>query len=559
MKSKVFVRAISSLLCVLMLVPAFASCNKNEEAEDTTETTAPATTTDSGASDEFDINAIINSSDYVMVVTEGNSDYVIVYPAGGELEKAAAESLKEKIEVDTGAIVELRDDTSPETEKEILIGQTNRKADDGILSGIKVNDYIVKASGKKILVGAYNVEGFEMAWKRVMIALNVTEANGQMYAYFKSDYSYQRNGDYTADDLTVNGISISKYTVVYGDDLEKSIAEHVQLMIQSACGYVLPIKKSANASEAGEFEILVGSNTGRAAANLTTDNTYEFKTADKALVLYYTNNRSGKQIADELEAAIEALIKDGKSELKDIAISGTVAAAGTGAIIASMNFDGITAGDTEAVLNATGINVLYENAWSFPDKKLAVITTDGKLALNGGGTAYELFSSAKLSGVKNFTLQFDLSVTSLGVMEILLAKENSAYSSVVANSVMFRNFSTSSASSGWTNGTSNLGYLTQHLSGSTKTPIGPQQTNIGDSAAFGKTYKVVIEVETGASISVSIFDGSNQVGATRTVKATDGTLVDTISSISIRLENAPVILDNIILSDGNYVDFLSAN
>ena len=226
-----------------------------------------------------------------------------------------------------------------------------------------------------------------------------------------------------------------------------------------------------------------------------------------------------------------------------------------GDVVYSQNFDSLSAStDTDAVLAAAGFNVVYEKAWSTPSK-YAEITADGKLKLNGGGTAYEIVSNETLAGVNEFTLQFDANIESLGVMEILFTKTHTDYSAIECNSVMFRGFASAAENAEWNDSCNYLGYLIQYINAGTKANMGVKQTNIGDSSAFGKTYKVVIEVNIGESISVSIYDGTTKVGETRTATAADGTLVENVNSICIRLQKAPITVDNIVMSVGSYSDY----
>ena len=272
--------------------------------------------------------------------------------------------MQAKIEMDTGAVMEVVDDSVAEKEKEILIGATNRTADDGILDGVRYNDYIVKAVGNKLVADAYTSDCLEMAWKRVIIALNVTECDGKLYAYYEADYSYRREAQYTPDSLTVNGKSISEYVIVYGNDDDLSVAEYVQLMIGSACGDMLPIKKSTNASEAAVNEIVIGVNTGREAAVIETENTYEVKTVGDTLVFYYTNLRAGKHSVDEYEDKLGKLIDDSNRattvEIKELAIGGKVSAVSAGDVLYSQNFNNVAlTADTSTALSSTAYGTCY--------------------------------------------------------------------------------------------------------------------------------------------------------------------------------------------------------
>ena len=259
----------------------------------------------------------------------------------------------------------------------------------------------------------------------------------------------------------------------------------------------------------------------------------------------------------DYEDKIEELIAGGSTEIKDLLVSGKMSNAGAGDVITSMNFNGMAAStDTAAVLETTGIDMLYENPWSTPSK-YAEITSGGKLKLNGGGTAYEIVSEDKLIGLDAFTLQFDLEVASLGVMEVLFAKSHTAYSAIESNSVMFRNFQSDNVNfDKWTNGTTTLGYLVQYINEGSKTNMGTAPTTVGGASAYGATYKVVIEMVAGESISISIYDKNDvQVGTTTVMTTENGTICDDVNGISIRLQNAPITIDNVIFSVGTYSDY----
>ena len=546
MKKGLFTKELSLLLCLLMLVSVFASCNKNNDTQQETDGTEPVSTT--APSDESNINDILASDDYKVVVTEGVTDYVIVYPAGADTEKAVAESLKAKLEADTGAVIEVKDDTAAEAEKEILIGNTNRTADDTLFNGVKINDYVVKASGDKLLVGAYTVDCYEMAWKRALIALNVTEADGKYYAYFEADYSYQRNGDYTVSDLTVDGNSISKYVIVYGDDLEKTVADSVQLMIQEICGYILPVRKSNLASEAAEFEIIVGDATNRAVAQLETTNTYEFKSIGKSLLFYFTNDGSGKKAVSDYGDALEALVADGTTEIKTLSVTGAISNANAGEVLFSQNFDSVTGTTTDEVLASAGIEVLYTNVWSFADGKYAA-ASNGGLKLNGGWTKYKLLSPTSLVGVDAYTIQMDVTFdyqSSFGNFNVLFGgtAAETKDAETGRSGIQIRNLPNNSSTD------QSQGTDVQYMGVRILKDDGAGAQLYNSGVKLTETNKLVIEIDKTAG-TINVY-----VNGTLLISETNHT-VET-GNICLRMQNTAVTVDNFIVSNGTYVDYQSA-
>ena len=145
-----------------------------------------------------------------------------------------------------------------------------------------------------------------------------------------------------------------------------------------------------------------------------------------------------------------------------------------------------------------------------------------------------------MNGVDAFTLQFDLTTETLGVMEVLLSKNHTAYDSE-SNCVMIRD-----------GGNGNLKYWLQyHKTTDTKKNDIANTAKIVDGG-IGQTYKVVIEVVVGSSMKVSLYDTEGVEVATTTATTN---LYDELSSVSIRLQGAPITVDNIIYSVGSYSDY----
>ena len=566
MKNSLFKKSVSLILCLIMLASVFVSC-KNEDTE-TSDTNAPTTNAPSKSDDEFDINDIISSDSYKMVVVEGATDYVIVYPADSDDDKSAAEALQAKIETDTGAVMEVVDDSVAEVEKEILIGKTNRTADDGILDGVGYNDYIVKAVGNKLVADAYTVDCLEMAWKRVVIALNVTEYEGKMYAYYEAEYFYRREAQYTPDDLTINGKSIGQYVIVYGKDDDLGVAEYVQLMIGSACGDMLPIKKSTDASEAAANEIVIGVNTGRQAAVIETENTYEAKTVDDTLVFYYTNLRAGKHSVSEYEDKLEKFIEDSNGatalEIKELSVSGNVSAVSAGDVLYLQNFNSVAlATDTSTALNSLGWRVMYQNAWGFSNKILTQVVEksagDNAGKLNGGYSMYEIAPASLTANVDKVTIQMDLKFEGDFLNFVILyggVVEGNNYTVMNADTRSIGLYSTTTTGgtasnsivSGSKEKANNLGAC---LVTGNKTIV--DQSTVSSQLKLTDTNKYVIEIDAeNNTVKLSVYEqGATEPG----LVLVDNAYTPTNSGLYLRAQVADTTIDNIVISVGTYAEY----
>ncbi len=570
MKNRLPKKSVSLILCLIMLVSVFVSCK--DEDTGTSDTNTPTTNAPSvGGGDEFDINDIISSESYKMVVVDGATDYVIVYPAGSDDAKAAAEALQAKIEMDTGAVMEVVDDSVAEKEKEILIGATNRTADDGILDGVRYNDYIVKAVGNKLVADAYTSDCLEMAWKRVIIALNVTECDGKLYAYYEADYSYRREAQYTPDSLTVNGKSISEYVIVYGNDDDLSVAEYVQLMVGSACGDMLPIKKSTNASEAAANEIVIGVNTGREAAVIETENTYEVKTVGDTLVFYYTNLRAGKHSVDEYEDKLGKLIDDSNRattvEIKELAIGGKVSAVSAGDVLYSQNFNNVAlTADTSTALSSLGWRVVYQNNWGFSDKILTQVVEksagDNAGKLNGGYSMYEIAPASLTANVDKVTIQMDLKFEGDFLNFVILyggVVEGNNYTAINAATRSIGLYSTTttdgtashSMASGSKEKANNLGAC---IVTANKTIV--DKSSVSSELKLTDINKYVIEIDAeNNTVKLSVYaQGATEPG----LVLVDNEYTPTNSGLYLRAQGADTTIDNVVISAGTYAEYTAA-
>ena len=110
-------------------------------------------------------SSFLYTGDYVFAGEEGYlfdeqnklADYSIVYRDGSDILKSAAEILQAQIREKSGITVAVKSDATPETEREILLGMTNRALSQKHLSqGSSVYDfsYLILTEGKKLLIGS---------------------------------------------------------------------------------------------------------------------------------------------------------------------------------------------------------------------------------------------------------------------------------------------------------------------------------------------------------------------------------------------------------------------
>ena len=242
--------AIALLLCFACCLPMLVACNK-----DTNENQANSTT------DGESTNEIQNiPSDAIPLSALAN--YKLVYADGNCPMSAYKKILKlqEAIKNSYGCELTVKDDYYRGSsifvieEYEILIGQTNRPETAEILKDMKVNDFSVQVSNKKLVVAAYEEEQLVEALDRL---INVISSAPEGY-FFSPEMAFSHTGTYQVDEFVLDGHSISEYTLVYAQNCKygKTICEDIAEMVELKSGYRLNII-SDNKESTGR-EILIG-------------------------------------------------------------------------------------------------------------------------------------------------------------------------------------------------------------------------------------------------------------------------------------------------------------
>ncbi len=140
MNKRLFVVIIIAVVVSLLL----ASCGKEN---------GPAVTTESNGNEGGEKPAEILISDSESI------KFTVIYPdeSAHELSELAKD-LKGNLSSACGGFADLKKDSAPETEYEILLGKTNREASASVYLGITKNQYSVSVSGTKIVLagGCYS-------------------------------------------------------------------------------------------------------------------------------------------------------------------------------------------------------------------------------------------------------------------------------------------------------------------------------------------------------------------------------------------------------------------
>ncbi|MBO7761642.1 MAG: right-handed parallel beta-helix repeat-containing protein [Clostridia bacterium] len=260
MKTK---RILALLLILVMLVPMIAACGMMGPSTPGADgTTAPTTT--AGPTTAPVTKPIPPVVAYQYTAIEGLGDYTIVYPETATyLISDAANALAAAILEATGVNVTVTTDrvevgdTVPATGKEILLGVTNREESIGAL-GLRDRDFFVTYKNERLALLANSEEALLEA---IEFAKTTLLRDGAL-TYVVG--GYHKSAEYTLDDITLLGASISDFTIVR-DSKNIAVAHYIAEAIRALTGISLPVRTVQDAESA--YEILVG-DTGRPATSM---------------------------------------------------------------------------------------------------------------------------------------------------------------------------------------------------------------------------------------------------------------------------------------------------
>ena len=237
-------RAFLVFLALLMIAGSVVGC-KDKKTEDTTETEAEAAT-------DALTKALL--SEYAIVIADGCEDEI----------KSTAEQLKKKMLEITGVEPKVKNDFIKdgsdvcfESEYEILVGLVNRDAAKNFYGDVRENDGGYAMIGKKILLIGRNAEAIKKSFSMFLSDV-LTQADAKETLLVSGETKLAA-GKYDYDKMTLNGVDIQKYKIVYPALYllkERTLANAMVAYLKKLTGYTLVAESDTTA--ATEYEIQIG-------------------------------------------------------------------------------------------------------------------------------------------------------------------------------------------------------------------------------------------------------------------------------------------------------------
>ncbi len=345
-------------LALLMCLAVFASCSKDEPAGKEFTTTAPAPApeptpepTPTPTPDEFTGIKVDMLSQYAVVYPENAADEI------AEAAKGIAKALNDKfgtaVTQKNDYVVDLPNSTQKVGEFEILVGSTNRDETAEYAKTLGYRQYGFALIGKKLVIAGYSdAETLLAIDKFVNEYIANAVADEEMFFEDGDKQSFKVESQNNHADITIGGVSISEYRIVYPTDakLEKALATRIAKTLAADCA-ILPEVVADSEAYADGYEILVGK----------TNRTYTLPTDMSAGTGYV--GTTGKLVALAGDTAwgttvaVNTFVSYYEDAPKSDVLALTLANAGvadtaTNPKVMSFDIDGATAARAEAVVGA---------------------------------------------------------------------------------------------------------------------------------------------------------------------------------------------------------------
>ncbi len=291
-----FKRTLSLILALLLTVVCIGCVP----------TTPPSDTTEGDNTTEAPIVPI-------ELDAETLAQYTIIRPEGvlkGDLEIVVNAAVKLRTEINTsfGITMGILDDwvknveEIPTTAKEIVVGITNRPETANALALLRDKDYAITFENERIIITGKSANATAKAVDYFLETyVNKTDKKVVLSANLVDVVRY----DYILPELSINGVSLSEYTIVYPENCDLitySVALALSDYFNNNAGLEIAITSDSAAET--EYELLVG-DTNRSASNTgvaLTDQEYSLSISGKKVVMKGSYYMAG--------AAASALIND---------------------------------------------------------------------------------------------------------------------------------------------------------------------------------------------------------------------------------------------------------
>ena len=152
------------------------------------------------------------------------------------------------------------DDRFTMTDYEILLAGTNREESVSFMSNMRQKDYGYALIGTKLVIAGGSDEASIMAFEKFKSDVLDGFSEGNR-VFFSSAMNYMSEGVYGIDELTIGGIPVGQFTLVYprgNQSSEKRIAEIVADTILDVCGISINIVSDIEDAAASGHRIFVG-------------------------------------------------------------------------------------------------------------------------------------------------------------------------------------------------------------------------------------------------------------------------------------------------------------
>lgn len=140
----------------------------------------------------------------------------------------------------------------------IILGNINEENVTAVTSGLRVNDYVLKVSGKDYVIGATSASALKKAMQYFLDNILPTAEKGVLELTAENDYRFE--GTYKTEAFSVGGVPLGNMQIVIPKNY--SVSEYrtailLQQYLKNVAGYSLPLKIGA-ADKGAAGRIVIG-------------------------------------------------------------------------------------------------------------------------------------------------------------------------------------------------------------------------------------------------------------------------------------------------------------
>lgn len=256
MKKRIITRcAVSSLIAILLFTVSVCLFSCNKDNNDDPDSSISSVSDDTEQTENKKIT----------LISGGTSNYKIVRPENcstGLL--SAVDSICSVLKSETGSYFRQSDDYTKdgkpvESKGEIIIGNCKRTETAEVLKSVKYKDYSICITENNIIVAAHDdstaIKGAQKLAQ--LLEGNISKSGEDYILDWSGDYYYSSVG-YKYPDISLGGVDIKNYSIVYPSDdlMGESLSEELRALIGTMCGHVLEIV--ADTESERKYEILLG-------------------------------------------------------------------------------------------------------------------------------------------------------------------------------------------------------------------------------------------------------------------------------------------------------------